>query len=92
MQSGSGGVGGVNFTPSLQKNGTRDMSIASGSDYFRSVRSDISDHHSVSLNRSQTIIVPSPVHQGPVELVCQLTFYFNHIVVLSNSLLSNLLQ
>ncbi|KAK2646816.1 hypothetical protein Ddye_022011 [Dipteronia dyeriana] len=61
---------GVNFRPSVQKNGRKpsDMSTASGSDYFRSVRSDVSDlHHTVSANRSQTIIVPTLMHQRPLE-------------------------
>lgn len=53
--------------------GTSDISTATGSDVYRSVRSDLSDLQScqyhISMNRSPAIIVPSPTCQRPLEVV-----------------------
>lgn len=49
-------------------------SSVSESETYASVRSDLSDtqqpcQHSVSMNRSAAIVVPSPMHQRPLQLV-----------------------
>lgn len=62
---------GVNFRPSMLKNGkgTSDTTT-SGSELFRSVRSECSDlQHSVSVNRNQATFVPPLSHQKSLEMV-----------------------
>lgn len=44
------------------------FSIGSGSEIYRSARSEFSDQQ-LSVNRSAAIVVPSPSHQRSLELV-----------------------
>lgn len=67
------GSSGMNSrTASRKGKGTSDISTATGSDVYRSVRSDLSDLQScqyhISMNRSPAIIVPSPTCQRPLEM------------------------
>lgn len=61
---------GVNFRPSMLKNGKGTSDTAtSGSELFRSVRSECSDlQHSVSVNRNQATFVPPLSHQKSLEM------------------------
>ena len=77
LQSGAGATdSGVDYRPMITRSvkGTLDSSSVSESETYRSVRSDLSDmhqscQHSVSMNRSAAIVVPSPMHQRPLQLV-----------------------
>lgn len=57
------------------RKGTSELSAATttGSEIFRSVKSDFSDMRScqyvVSMNRSPAIVVPSPTRRRPLEVV-----------------------
>ncbi|KAJ8766477.1 hypothetical protein K2173_022536 [Erythroxylum novogranatense] len=59
-------AGNSNPATSRTERGTSDMSSASGSEMFRSIRSELSETP-VSVIRSPAIVVPSP-HQTPLEL------------------------
>ncbi|XVF62722.1 hypothetical protein PTKIN_Ptkin09bG0030900 [Pterospermum kingtungense] len=65
---------GVDYKPMIMRSvkGTFTSSV-SVSETYGSVRSDLSDiqhssQHSVSVNRSAAIVVPSPMHQRPLQL------------------------
>ncbi|KAG7996224.1 hypothetical protein I3843_01G148100 [Carya illinoinensis] len=72
--SGAGttdGSSATNIRPMRFRRGTSEVSFASGSELYHSVRSDFSDlhpcQHVVSTNRGPAIIVPSPKHERPSE-------------------------
>ncbi|XWS39092.1 hypothetical protein CRYUN_Cryun18bG0020500 [Craigia yunnanensis] len=65
---------GVDYRPVIMRSvkGSLDVFSVSVSETYGSVRSDLSDvqqsyQHSVSMNRSAAIIVPSPMHQRPSQ-------------------------
>ncbi|XP_022722840.1 probable protein phosphatase 2C 35 isoform X1 [Durio zibethinus] len=77
--SNAGAVGTdsrVDYRPMIMRSVKEalDVSSVSESETYGSVRSDLSDtqqscQHSVSMNRSAAIVVPSPMHQRPLQLV-----------------------
>nr|XP_023898075.1 probable protein phosphatase 2C 35 [Quercus suber] len=73
--SGAGttdGTSGTSLRPTRSRRGNSEISVASGSEFYCSLRSESSDLHSfqhvVSTNRSPALVVPSPAHQMPLEL------------------------
>ncbi|KAK8507185.1 hypothetical protein V6N13_069978 [Hibiscus sabdariffa] len=67
--------GGVDSRPMVMRSikGSLDMCSVSESETYSSVKSDFSDtqqscQHSVSMNRSAAIVVPSPMRQRPLQL------------------------
>ncbi|KAF5736894.1 Phosphatase 2C family protein isoform 3 [Tripterygium wilfordii] len=76
--SGTGSTSGTSGVSLMQGNwrtgtGASDMSTASGSEMYRSVRSEFSDlqqpfQHSASSNRGPAIVVPSSTGQNPLEM------------------------
>ncbi|XP_007035371.2 PREDICTED: probable protein phosphatase 2C 35 isoform X1 [Theobroma cacao] len=67
---------GIDYRPMIMRSvkGTHDMSSVSESETYASVRSGLSDiqqscQHSISMNRSAAIVVPSPMRQRPLQLV-----------------------
>lgn len=76
--SGDGATNGssrINDMPARMRTGkgTSDISATTGSDVYRSVRSDLSDNqpsqHLISVDRSPAIIFPSPTNRRPSEMV-----------------------
>ncbi|KAJ7980170.1 Phosphatase 2C family protein [Quillaja saponaria] len=72
LGSSGDGSGEINARPvTRSRKGTSDVSAATGSDLYHSVKSDLSDlqscHHVVSMNRT-SIVVPSPACQRPLEM------------------------
>lgn len=77
--------------PTRSRRGNSEISVASGSEFYCSLRSESSDlqsfQHVVSTNRSPALVVPSPAHQMPLELVglsscvlyCFMAYLYIHI-------------
>lgn len=62
--SGGGTTDGPSATGQMMsRRGSSEVSVTSGSEHYRSVRSDFSEHY-----RSPAIIVPSPAHKSHLEL------------------------
>ncbi|XVF38584.1 hypothetical protein REPUB_Repub20aG0114800 [Reevesia pubescens] len=73
--SGGGTDSGVDYRPMVMRSvkGSLDVSSVSESETYGSVKSDLSDaqqscQHTVSMYRSAAIVVPSPLHQRPLQL------------------------
>ncbi|KAL5541726.1 hypothetical protein UlMin_009436 [Ulmus minor] len=58
--------GSTGINKHVLRKGTSEISTATGSEVFRSVRSDFSDL--LSINRSPAIVVPSPTCRKPLEV------------------------
>ncbi|KAM0988416.1 hypothetical protein ACFX2A_012573 [Malus domestica] len=65
------GASGANNRPATRVRKTSESSVTTGSEVYRSVRSDSSEIQScqlvLSMNRSPAIVVPSPTCQSPVS-------------------------
>lgn len=73
IQTGAGdtdGTTGANRNPASSRagRGSSDGSTTSGSEIYRAIRSEFTDLQ-LSMSRSPAIVVPSPSHQKPLELV-----------------------